>query len=504
MKKTYTVHFTTLGCKVNQYDSNEMMDMFRAKGFQPYNGATAHNGTYCNPDVIIVNTCIVSSESERKSRQAIRRMRAKYPNALLAAVGCYPQRNPELVSAIKGVDFIAGTTDHETLVNEIILRLGGNTQTASDDGSNAVYMSSSPMASDGCPPAIIENNALIPAGEIKQTATDRGGQKIHKRLDLRTRTYIKIQDGCDSFCSYCIVPYTRGRARSRDLPNILDEVEAKLSSGAPEIVLTGINISSYRYSPANELAIDLGGLINAVAKRMDSGAQPSHLHPRLHPRLRPRLRLSSLEPTIITPSFVNVLLMNHNVICPHFHLSLQSGSESILRRMNRNYTPAIFAEAVALLRGAFPGAAITTDIIAGLPGESETNFIETMEFCRRIAFYRMHVFPYSMRPGTRAAEFPDQIDPGEKRKRAKRLIALSDELSYDFHCRYIGKDVAILVENITGDCVEGLTDNYIRVQARVQAQDKNTAAAGALSRSAYSFVRITGAAAACMYGEIII
>ena len=456
METDFTVLFTTLGCKVNQYDSGELMDQFRARGFGLYEG----DGKRSDPDVIIVNTCIVSAEGERKSRQAIRRMRAKHPNSLLAVIGCYPQRYPELASAIDGVEYIAGTSGQEALVEKIAMRLA-------------------------C------------GGDARKT------QKFKERAAFpqhhgRTRANIKIQDGCNNFCSYCIVPYTRGRARSLDPSDILNQVDTAISRGAPEIVLTGINISSYSHIKNGAIDthsnietctalcdnIDLGALIGAISNHIGSSEQPV------------RLRLSSLEPTVITPGFVKQLSENRSTLCPHFHVSLQSGCESVLRRMNRNYTPEIYAESIASLRSVFPDAGITTDIIVGFPGEREDDFLETFDFCKRIAFSRIHVFPYSKRPGTHAAELPNHIPPVDKRDRAKRLIGLSGELSLAFHRTYIGKEVPVLIENINGSYIDGITGNYVKVHAEAGLID-------GLRRSAYASVRITETTASCMYGTII-
>ena len=474
MDATFTIHIHTLGCKVNQYDSGALLDLFRRNGFKPYPGSGAIHGAKSSakcsalngasvdadvcesvdsgtkdPDVVVVNTCIVSAESERKSRQAIRKMRATYPSALLAVVGCYPQRFYEQASMIEGVDYIAGISGHIELVDKITQRLCGCTQNRSND-----------KIGDGIYSRIC--NAEPSSGE------KHGASNLLARDGLRTREYIKIQDGCDSFCSYCIIPYTRGRARSRSLPDIIKEVSISISRGAPEIVLTGIHISSYDY----QQKIGLGELIDAVAECMDSsGGKNTAGSGNIFNKTRPRLHLSSLEPTIVTPGFVRVLSKNRDIICPHFHLSLQSGSESILRRMNRKYTPSAYTEAVAMLRAEFPDAAITTDIIIGFPGESENEFLETLEFCRAAAFYKIHVFPYSKRPGTRAAELPDQISPQEKQKRVKQLIALSDELSLAFHEKYIGTAVQILIENVSGNCISGLTANYIKVRAKCENGD---------------------------------
>ncbi|MCL2057552.1 MAG: radical SAM protein [Oscillospiraceae bacterium] len=446
-----TVLFLTLGCKVNQYDSGSLLNLLCSRGFLPY----AADDTARGPDAMIVNTCIVSSESERKSRQAIRRMRARYPQALLVVVGCYPQRFPKQAASIDGVDMIAGTSGHPALADDIVARLNAN-------------------------------------------KSGLGGRRADDKFNYkpdRTRAYIKIQDGCDSFCSYCIVPYTRGRAASRELPLIMQEIDAVVLKGAPEIVLTGIHISSYRYEYEQVIpacggkpevsAAGLGDLVCLAAERMKSAAakrkgplvsgvgesEPDVAYNTSQNHECPRIRLSSIEPTIITSDFVKRLAEIRDILCPHFHLPLQSGCASTLMRMNRHYTPDDYYAAVSLLRREFPEAGITTDVIAGFPGESESDFMETYNFCRRTAFSGMHIFPYSVRPGTPAADFTDPVPQADRRERVRRLIALSGELSMAFHRRHIGKAVPFLIEDVTGGFAEGLTGNYIKVHAKISCAD---------------------------------
>jgi threonylcarbamoyladenosine tRNA methylthiotransferase MtaB len=466
----FTVLFLTLGCKVNQYDSGAMLEEFGRRGFAPWRGGPADNvdgdetpaqfsgpaddavdcdppvcENHSAPDVVVINTCIVTAESERKSRQAIRRLRSRYPDAILAVIGCYPQMYPQKVKEMAGVDYIAGVTGHSAVANEIAGRLNANNPAAR--GPRAGVYS-------------------------------------------RTRAYVKIQDGCDNYCGYCIVPYVRGGPKSRALPEVLDEIDAVLARGAPEIVLTGTQISSYRYGTA-----DLGALIYETAKRLagnrpgpEQGGrfrseQASRLRSEHGSRLRSepvRLRLSSLEPTAITDGFVKALDANRDVVCPHFHLSLQSGSESVLKRMNRRYTPERYAEAVALLRGRFPDAGITTDVIAGYPGETENEFLESYDFCKKIAFSKMHVFPYSVRPGTQAAEMPDRTEPRIIRERTAKLLELSDAMSLAFHKTYISKKAVMLVEQSKNGAYEGLTGNYVRVRAYPSRRNPQTRENGAL------------------------
>ena len=493
----YTVLIITLGCKVNQYDSGVIYGSFRQRGFQQYMSTPAPGAARSGPDIVIVNTCIVSAESERKSRQAIRRMRAKYPSALLAVAGCYPQRFPSQVSEIAGVDFISGISGREALVEWAVARMSdnrsnyrSNQEAQSGETCSASKAAAPPPNAPTVSPRVLTVSPFVPAAP-PQYIPGSGG---------RTRSYVKIQDGCNNFCSYCIVSYTRGRARSRDLYEILNEVDFAASGGAPEIVLTGINISSYsgsKYSDTTNVdntdggaacdTIDLGGLIDTVSKRLRSREKFM------------RLRLSSLEPTAVTPGFVKILSDNRDVLCPHFHLSLQSGSETVLRRMNRAYTPAEYIEVVSMLRSEFPEAGLTTDVITGFPGESEDEFQETYDLCRRIAFSKIHVFPYSKRPGTRAADLPDHISPQKKRERTRRLIELSDELSLAFHRSHMGKDIRVLVESVTDKYAEGITGNYIKARAQLTDSLPQCVA----RRGEYIAVRVTDASPSRVNGIIV-
>lgn len=478
MKKT--IFITTLGCKVNQYDSGALLDSFMKNGFTPFDGSNAcepdespgiiSDGS--GPDVVVVNTCIVTAESERKSRQAIRRMRARFPNAALVVAGCYPSKFPEKAAEIEGVDFIAGVTEYEGLADKL-----------------AWVCEQKRNASAGRSRRETESNGIPCDSGADSLNYDNGAARDRYSLNsARTRAYIKIQDGCDNYCSYCIVPYARGGARSRNWQDILNETGAAAAARAPEIVLTGTHISSYSHitPKGNE---SLGELIKTVAGFLGRRENPV------------RLRLSSIEPTIVTPAFVELLSESRGALCPHFHLSLQSGCENTLRRMNRRYAPADYRRAVELLRGAFPEAGFTTDVIVGFPGESEADFIESYGFCREIAFSKIHVFPYSIRPGTRAAQLDSQVDARSKRDRAKRLIALSDELSFKFHAGYVGKIVRILIENQYSEIVEGLTGNYIRVRARYGATrfDENMNSVKGL----FADVRVTEVAPHYAFGAII-
>ena len=399
------VAFVSLGCKVNQYETNAMSQEFIAAGYRVVEFDDV-------ADIYIVNTCTVTNIADRKSRQMLRRVKEINPEAVLVATGCYAQVGKEELEKIEDIDLIIGNNEKKDIV-EII-----------ENYQN-------------------EKNAII---------TDVMHQKEYVEFGTttyteKTRAVVKIQDGCDRFCSYCIIPYARGRVRSRKLENIVAEVEQIVDNGIQEIVITGIHIASYGKDFNYEVTmIDLLEALNRI-----EGLK--------------RIRLGSIEPTIITEEFVNRLSKLEKV-CDHFHLSLQSGCDETLKRMNRRYTCEEFENGTKLLRKAFPNAALTTDVIVGFPGETEEEFNKTYEFLKRIAFYKMHVFKYSQRKGTKAAVMPNQVDGTIKDKRSKALLELSDENEEMYNSKYVGKTVEVLFEEKDGDFYKGHTTNYIEVFAK--------------------------------------
>lgn len=380
-----------------------MLELFKENGYESVDFEE-------KADIYIINTCTVTNMSERKSRQILRRAKELNPKSILCVVGCYAQVAKDELSKMKEIDIVLGTNDRANIVEcvENFINSKKKIQEVSD---------------------IMAQRKYLEWGGIAYTD--------------KARAEIKVQDGCDRYCTYCLIPYARGPVRSRDLEEVYEEVSKIAESGIKEIVITGIHISSYGkdLNPKPTL-IDLLEKIHDV-----QGIE--------------RIRLGSLEPLIITEDFVE-RLKKLPKICNHFHLSLQSGCNATLERMNRRYTTADFRKIVSILRKNIPEVALTTDIIVGFPGETEEEFNETHEFLREIAFSKMHVFKYSPRKGTKAAGFKNQVDGITKSKRSDILIALSDENEENFAKQYIGKEINVLFENET----EGHTTNYIKVESK--------------------------------------
>ena len=399
------VAFHTLGCKVNQYETEAMEKMFEDKGY-----AIVREDEVA--DVYVINTCTVTNLSDRKSRQFIRRVKKINDDSIVAVVGCYSQVASEEVESIEGVDVIIGTSDRNRIV-------------------------------ELCEKAKAEEEQINIVRSIK--TYDEFEEINVDDIKSMTRAYIKIQDGCNQFCSYCIIPYARGPIRSRHTYDIIEETEKLEQAGFKEIILTGIHVASYGKDLGD---IRLDSVIKEIAKV--EGIE--------------RIRLSSVEPNLITEEFMKVLVDSHKV-CDHFHLSLQSGSDEILKKMNRRYTTTEYREKVELIRKYMPNAGITTDIIVGFPGETEENFEETLGFVKDIEFSRIHVFKYSPRKGTPASKFENQVHGSLKSQRSERLIELGDELIRKFNSRFMGSTMDVLFEEINNGYYEGYTTNYIRVKA---------------------------------------
>ena len=382
----------TLGCKVNQYETQAVEALLRERGFEP-----AAEGE--RADVILVNTCAVTAESGRKSRQAIRRLRGQHPGALTAVCGCFSQLEPEEVSAL-GADIVFGSGEKEKLVEAIA--------------------------------------AAIPAVEIDDPFRRLRFEPLPAgAVSGRTRAMMKIQDGCDNFCSYCVIPYTRGRVRSLPLELCASQAAELEEQGFAEIVVTGIEIASYGKDLSGRPG--LADAVEAIA----------HAAPDV------RLRLGSLEPTVVTEDFCRRLAALGNV-CPHFHLSLQSGCDDTLRRMRRKYDTEKLTEICGLLRTYFPGCALTADLICGFPGETQEDFAQTLAFLEQTGFLFVHAFPYSRRPGTRADDMPDQLTRAEKEERVRRANAVIRRLQGEYLAAQLGRTLPVLFESPR----EGHSDNY--------------------------------------------
>ncbi|MEI6101336.1 MAG: tRNA (N(6)-L-threonylcarbamoyladenosine(37)-C(2))-methylthiotransferase MtaB, partial [Eubacteriales bacterium] len=396
----------TLGCKVNQYDTQAMLELLQQAGYEivPF-GQKA--------DVYIINSCTVTNMADRKSRQMIGRAVQLNEDAVVVVAGCLTQRSGEEILAMPGVRAVLGTGDRGKIASIV--------QKARQEKVNAV-------ATD--------------KPDFENLSVHSGGNM--------TRGYIKIQEGCNQYCSYCIIPYVRGRARSRPLAGILEEARSLTGSRVREVVLTGINISSYRDGDF-KLADVLEGL-----DRIDG---------------LDRIRLGSLEPGLLTPAFI-AGIARINKLCPHFHVSLQSGSDSVLARMNRTYTTEAYAAVIQNLRQAFDNPAITTDVITGFPGESDAEFRETQDFIGRIGFSRLHVFPYSQRTGTKATQLPGAVPVELRKSRASELIAIGRGQEYAYSSGFVGRAEEVLFEHsLGGGWAEGHTTRYVKVHAKAEPYD---------------------------------
>ena len=394
------VAFYTLGCKVNHYETQAMEELFRAAGHTvvPFEDVA---------DAYVVNTCTVTQMSDKKSRQILSQAHRRNPNAPIAAVGCYAEVAKDAVAALPGVSLVLGTEGRKDIVRLVERAAVGGTVEAD-------Y------------PAPFERRAF---------------EELSAQSDSRTRATLKVQDGCVSFCSYCIIPYARGALRSRTLASTKRELEALAERGYREVVLTGIQLSTYGADLKDKPELsDLIALADGI------------------PGLE-RLRLGSLEPRVITERFLSAA-KNSRTLCRQFHLSLQSGCDTVLARMNRRYTTAEYRDAVERIRACMPDAAITTDIIAGFVGETEEEHKETMRFVEEIGFARIHVFPYSRRKGTKADAMEGHLPRAKKEARTRELIALGERLEAAFIDRQIGKTVSVIME----DDGTGYTGNYVRVR----------------------------------------
>lgn len=407
--------FHTLGCKVNTYETEAMQEIMRARGYSivDFNEQA---------DIYIINTCSVTNIADKKSRQMLHKAKKENPDSIVVAVGCYVQSAADKLKEDNQIDIIIGNNKKAEIADII-----------------EEFMMESELES-GYWKNVIDINK-----------TDEYEELFVSELKTHTRAFIKIQDGCNQFCSYCIIPYTRGRVRSRESADIIKEVEALAKKGIKEVVLTGIHLSSYGIDIKTEgNARNLLELIREL-----SGVDGVE-----------RIRIGSLEPRVITEEFLTGL-SDIRQFCPHFHLSLQSGCDKTLKNMNRKYTTADFKAGVELIRKYYDNPAITTDIIVGFPGEEEEDFICCKEFIQDIRFYEMHIFPYSKREGTKAATMSGQITQAEKSRRSKILMEIGDAMSVEFRRSYLGKEEEVLLEEEVvledGAYLVGYTKEYIKI-----------------------------------------
>ena len=395
----------TLGCKVNQFETETMEGLFRARGYDvvPFEERA---------DVYVINTCSVTHLSDRKSRQLIRRAVRTNPAACVAVTGCYAQVAPEEIRALDGVRVVIGTKERARIVD---------------------YVEASLRADTG----------------VAGTITDIMQARVFEDIPLhalphRTRAFLKIEDGCQNFCTFCIIPYARGPVKSRELSAVAREMRLLVDAGFHEVVLTGIHLGAY--------GIDL-----AERPTLADACRTALAEERLR-----RLRLGSLESVELSADLLE-LMRTEPRFAAHLHLPLQAGSDAVLRAMNRHYTTEQFAQLVAEVRAAVPGVAISTDIIVGFPGETEEDFAVGMDFVRRMGFARMHVFPYSARRGTPAARRTDQVPPMVRKERAARMQALAEELAEGYHRSMLGSVAEVLFETQEDGVTDGLTETYVRV-----------------------------------------
>ena len=408
MLKGKTVAPLTLGCKVNQYETDGMIELLKEAGM------TA--GSFeVKADVYLINTCSVTNMADKKSRQMIHRAKKLNPDAVVIAAGCYVQAAKDKLMEDDRISIIIGNNKKKDIVR------------------------------------ILED--YLQAGVTDEGMLDISAEKEYEPLTINstlehTRAYVKIQDGCNQFCSYCIIPYVRGRIRSRDIASIIEEVERLALTGVKEIVLTGIHISSYGKDKENE--VGLADVIDAISK-IESIK---------------RIRLGSLEPSIITDEFIDRIVDNEKV-CPHFHLSLQSGCNTVLKRMNRKYTCEEYFEKCEMLRKAFDRPALTTDVIVGFPGETEEEFRETVDYLTKLNLYEMHIFKFSPRQGTVAAGMKDQVAPEIKNQRSDVLLALSERNKQAYEASFRGENLDVLVEEKVRregkDGYRGHTERYMDI-----------------------------------------
>jgi threonylcarbamoyladenosine tRNA methylthiotransferase MtaB len=390
--KAESVALDSLGCKLNQAEIQYLAAQLARAGYKIVDSPE-------KADIYILNTCTVTHVADRKSRHLLRLARRRHPSLRLVALGCYAHRAPQELGLIEGVDLVLGNDRKMELLS------------------------------------LMENAGLLsrPVGAASHPEND----------DRRNRAFLKVQDGCHNFCTYCIVPYVRTREVNLPVIDIINNIKEMSAAGFQEMVLTGTEIGTYLHD-----GTDLAGLIERI----------------LADTAVPRLRLSSLQPHHISPRLIG--LWRDPRLCPHFHLSLQSGSDAVLKRMKRRYITADYLRVVALIRRSVPDVAITTDVIVGFPGETDALFRETLDFCRELKFARIHVFPFSPRPGTAAATMPDQLSAAVKRERSQIMLSLAKESARSFQQYFLGRTLEVLWERSFGGVWSGLTGNYIRIYAR--------------------------------------
>jgi len=400
--KTIKVALDSLGCKLNQAETELLARQLAEAGYQLVSPAD-------EADVYILNTCTVTHTADSKSRHRLRLAHRRSPDALVVATGCYAQRAPRELAQIEGVSLVVGNNEKACL-----------------------------------PLMLKESGCMGSPAPVQEDST------INHYAGFRTRALVKVQDGCNSFCAYCIVPLVRGREKSLPIDHVVAEVRHRVAQGYKEVVLTGVKIGAYNYDGVN-----LNGLLEHILS--ETGVA--------------RLRLSSLQPQEISSELIG--LWRDQRLCPHFHLSLQSGSGGVLGRMKRHYSLSDYEESVSLIRSQVPEAAITTDVMVGFPGETDQEFEESYDFCRRMEFARIHVFSYSPRQGTQAVQLPQQVEDKVKKQRSQKMLALAKESAHNFSRRFLGRTMTVLFEQQSNGIWSGHTANYIKVYTKTTADLAN-------------------------------
>lgn len=406
------VSFYSLGCKVNLYESEVIINMFKKRGYEIVNYED-------KSDIIVINTCTVTNTSDKKSRNIIRKSIKNNPNSIIVVMGCYSQVRSDEILSIPGVNILIGNTNKSKVVDLVEEYI----KTKKDIIK-------------------IENITSVPFEPMELD-----------KFETRTRGFVKIQDGCNNYCSYCIIPYARGNIRSKSKEDVINEVNKLVDNGYKEVVLTGIHTGHYG---KDKYDYDFSDLLSELCK-IDN---------------LKRIRISSIEITELDSKFIDVL-KNNKVIVNHMHIPLQSGCDKTLKEMNRKYDTKYYLDKINLIRSIRPNISITTDLIVGFPNETEEDFNNTLSFLRKVKFSKIHVFPYSRRKGTKADLMDNQIDEQTKHKRVKEVLKLSEELEIEYMNKFINTDVLVLIEKFENGIISGHTENYIPVKANGVESDIN-------------------------------
>ncbi len=426
------IAFFTLGCKVNQYETGALEERFSEEGFEvvPFDDFA---------DVYVINSCTVTAVGDKKSRTMMRRAKKLNPNAIVALTGCFPQAFPDEAALLTEVDIITGNKNRQSLIDAVKQSLGTKQR-------------------------IVKIEPFSPKDSFEPMRV--------KNFSDRTRAFLKIEDGCDRYCSYCIIPFARGPVRSKPLKDVLEDAKILYQNGYREIVLTGINLSSY----GKDISLSFSDAVAEICRSLPDV----------------RIRLGSLEPDLISQKDIDTLAGLDN-FCPQFHLALQSGCDDTLKRMRRRYDSTMYADLVRRIRIAFPDASVTTDVMTGFPGESQEEFQKSLDFVRSVGFLKVHIFPYSKRKGSRAADMPGQLTLAEKKRRCDIMNDVTEKSRREFLLSQIGKTVSVLFESTFKDGIcEGYSMNYTPVQVL-----SDSSLAGQVLN-----VRITSLRGDCCFGEL--